>query len=328
MRITNGMMLSSMMRNMGRNLSRMDKLEQNLATGKKFMAPSDDPIGVSRSLRLNTDVANMDQYKRNVEDAQSWMETTEMAVNNLVTVFQRARELTVQATNGTNSAEETNAIASEIKQLKEQIINIGNTTYAGSYIFSGFKTNKPLFDKDGNYSLKAKASDPDMALNTSEIIEYNVGIAERMTVNILPQRLFGKIDTAATPPATADDAVNTNAAISTSDTPQMIKVFDDLIAGLESNNSADISKALTRIDMHFNNINAVRSEIGVKTNRLELTANRIEDDTINLKSLLSKNEDADMSEVIMNLKMQENVYKASLSGGARIIQPSLMDFLR
>lgn len=323
MRITNSMMLNSMMRNMGKNLNRMNKTEEMLATGKKFSLPSDDPIGVSRSLRLNTDVANMEQYKRNTEDALSWMGTTESAIDNIVTVFQRARELTVQAANGTNSTDERNAIANEMVQLKEQIVGIANTSYAGSFIFSGFKTNQPLMDKDGNY-LPAD-------LSKNEVIEFNIGIADRMAVNILPQKLFGVIGV-----ATADDPIDANAMINSSTpptpptykVPQMIKMFDDLIVGLKGGSLPAINNGLARIDLQFNNISAVRSEIGVKTNRLELTLNRIESDTLNLTGLLSKNEDADIAEVIMNLKMQESVYQASLSGGAKIIQPSLLDFLR
>lgn len=328
MRITNSMMLNSMMRNMGKNLNRMNKSEESLATGKKFLTPSDDPIGVSRSLRLNTDVSNMEQYKRNAEDALSWMETTEMAIDNLVTIFHRARELTVQAINGTNSDDERKAISAEIDQLKGQIVSVANTTYAGSYIFSGFKTNMPLMDKSGAYLLQTDPPTPppdEPVLTAGEVIEYNVGIADKIAINILPQRLFGAIDG-------IDAPINTTGDVSSADplnkTSQMIKVFDQLISDLDSGNTTGVSNSLTRLDTHFNNINAVRSEIGVKTNRLELTLNRIGDDTINLKSLLSKNEDADVAEVIMNLKMQENVYKASLSGGARIIQPSLLDFLR
>ncbi len=323
MRITNGMMLSSMMRSMSRNLNRMEKLEENMATGKKFLTPSDDPIGVSRSLRLNTEVASMDQYKRNTEDAASWLDTTEVALENMGNIFQRTRELTVQASSETNSIEERKSIASEISQLREQIIDIGNTTYAGSYIFSGYKTNKPLFDSNGNYSLQADPSDPSQTLKTTEAIEYNVGLSERMGINLLPHKIFGNMSG-----GTIDGAINNTTDIVTGQTPQMIGVFDQLITDLNNNNSAGISEALGRIDKYFNNVSANRAEIGVKANRLELTLNRIEDDTLNLKTLLSKNEDADMTEVIMNLKMQENVYKASLSGGASIIQPSLMDFLR
>lgn len=322
MRITNSMMLNSMMRNMGKNLSRMSKTEEMLATGKKFSRPSDDPIGVSRSLRLNTDVANMEQYKRNAQDAVSWMETTETALNNLVTVFQRTRELTVQAASETNSPEERKTIALEIDQLKKQVVSIGNTTYAGSYIFSGFKTNMPLLEDDGDYLIQTDPpSAPNPILTKNEEIQFNVGIADRISVNVLPQKLFGA-------DAGIDAPIDANSDITMGETPQMIKVFNQLFDDLNNNDTVGISTALTRIDAHFSNINAVRSEIGVKSNRLELTLNRIDSDTINLKSLLSKNEDADMAEVIMNLKMQESVYQASLSGGARIIQPTLIDFLR
>ncbi len=323
MRITNGMMINSMMRTMSRNLNNMEKLEQNLATGKKFLTPSDDPIGVSKSLRLNTDVANMEQYKRNAEDAISWLDTTEMAIENIGTVFQRARELTVQAANETNSLDERTAISSEIKQLKEQIITIGNTTYAGSYIFSGYKTNMPLLDESGNYYLDASSGDTTHTLSTTESIEFNVGIGERISVNFLPHKIFGNMTG-----GTLDGAVNKTTNIIPGDTPQMIAVFDQLISDLDNDNTEGIKSAIDRLDTHFDNVNAARAEIGVKTNRLDLTVNRIDDDTINLKDLLSKNEDADIAEVIMNLKMQESVYKASLSAGARIIQPSLMDFLR
>ena len=317
-------MLNSMMRNMSRNLSAMSKTEQMLSTGKKFSTPSEDPIGVSRSLRLNTDVANMEQYKRNAEDAQSWLETTEIAMNNMMTVFQRTRELTVQAASETNSASERRAIAAEITQLKEQLINIGNTDYAGSSIFAGYKTNKPLFDKTGAYSLQADAADPVQTLKSAELIEFNIGIGDRMSINFPAQKIFGNLAGG----KTVDDSIDAATDVVTGNTSQMIKVFDELITDLNSSNTAGINKALDRIDIQMDNVNAIRSEIGVKTNRLELTINRINDDTINLKELLSKNEDADMAEVILNLKMQENVYKASLSGGARIIQPSLMDFLR
>lgn len=317
MRITNSMMLNSLMRNTSKNLNRMSKTEEMLSTGKKFSRPSDDPIGVSRSLRLNTDVANMEQYKRNTEDALSWMGTTETAIDNIVTVFQRARELTNQAINETNSIDERYAIATEITELKNQIVSIANTTYSGSYIFSGFKTNQALMAADGKYL--------PTALTTGEVIEFNVGIGDRMAVNLLPQKLFGNTIAG----KTADDPNDTITAINPTNVPQMIQVFDDLInLGLKGNSTADISTGLKRLDLQFDNVNAVRSEIGVKSNRLELTLKRIDSDTLNLKGLLSKNEDADMAEVIMNLKMQENVYQASLSGGAKIIQPTLLDFLR
>lgn len=417
------MMINNMMRNLTRNLGRMERMQQQMASGKKFARPSDDPIGVSRSLRLNTEIANMEQYKRNADDVQSWLDTTEMAISNINTVLQRAKELTVQAASETNSIDERNAIAGEITELRNQLIQIGNTTYAGSYIFSGFKTDKPLFTSEGKYDLGGSK------LTLDEVIEVNVGLGDRMGMNSVGQRVFGfysgaasdldlttantlkqqqsmkgrYVDLTAAPISTAGDFtltdgvtaatinlpnapyndINTlkndiNSAIALSglnthvtasvvdnklvfesdrqitiqsgtvdvalmgmvnnqtsvsrvdsgDESQLIAIFNQLIADLTSSNTPGIRSAIERINRQATNINALRAEIGVKTNRIELTTNRILDDTLNLEGLLSKNEDADIAEVIMNIQMEENVYRASLSAGAKIIQPSLIDFLR
>ncbi len=78
----------------------------------------------------------------------------------------------------------------------------------------------------------------------------------------------------------------------------------------------------------MDNIARVRADVGARYNRLELTENRLSKNIYNFTKLMSENEDIDQAENIMLLKSEENVYQASLAGGARIIQPSLMDFLR
>jgi flagellar hook-associated protein 3 FlgL len=78
----------------------------------------------------------------------------------------------------------------------------------------------------------------------------------------------------------------------------------------------------------MDNITRVRADVGARYNRLELTENRLSKNIYNFTKLMSENEDIDQAENIMLLKSEENVYQASLAGGARIIQPSLMDFLR
>ena len=328
MRVTNSMMINNLMRNLNNNLTRMEKTQQSLSSGKKFTRPSDDPIGVSRSLRLNTEIASMEQYKRNADDIGSWMSTTEMAVSNINEILKRTKELTVQAVSETNSVNERNAIAEEISELRNQIVQIGNTTYAGSYIFSGFKTDKPLFDADGQYDIGGAGN----MLAFDEVIKINVGIGDKIGMNTLGQRVFGLYLSPADLDKTPADSLDQqkNAAVSyveSGNSSQLIEVFDKLIVDLKADDTEEISKALSRIEIHSNNVNAIRAEIGVKTNRINLTTNRILDDTLNLKELLSKNEDIDVAEVVMNLKMQEYVYQASLSGGAKIIQPTLVDFI-
>ena len=134
-----------MVYNLNQNLKTLEMLQYQKATGKKFRVPSDDPIGVSKSLKFNTDISKLKQYERNAKDAMSWMTDTEAALGEIGAVLHRANELTIDAANGTKkSPEDLQKIKEEIDQLKEHLIQIGNTTYAGRHIFSGYKTDKPL----------------------------------------------------------------------------------------------------------------------------------------------------------------------------------------
>ncbi|MGE5328920.1 MAG: flagellar hook-associated protein FlgL [Deltaproteobacteria bacterium] len=305
MRITNNMLVNNMMYNMGNNLQRLDRVQQQLATGKKIATPSDDPIVASRALKMRTDVAEITQYGKNVEDASSWMSITESTLTNMNDILQRARELAVEGANGTLSSEDTRSISTEIKQLRNQFIQLSNTTYAGRYVFSGFKTDQKLVDENtGFYNVEVIKSGAN-----KEDIKYEIGIGDKMNINVLGSEVLGGVGTVGT-------------------TPKVIQDFDNFISALNSNDSGNIRKAIDNVDENIDNILMIKSDIGARTNRLDLTKSRLSADETNFTKLMSQNEDADMAEVIMKLKSEENVYNASLSGGARIIQPTLVDFLK
>ncbi|WP_026479002.1 flagellar hook-associated protein FlgL [Alkaliphilus transvaalensis] len=318
MRITNNMMINKMMRNLNANINRMDKYQMQVATSKRIHAPSDDPIGISKSMKIRADLSELKQFKANVDDATSFLETTELAVKNIGDALQRLRELTVQASNGVLTDEDTQKIMGEVKELKEQVISLGNTTYAGKYIFSGKKTNEPLFKFDTtlvppdyvyNVSLKDEV-DPSLV---DDKIQFEVGINEKLEINTLG---FEAFDDVAGKEVGADDSIG------------MIEMINNIMMHLEAGDTEALSAAIGDVD-HYLNLNlTVRSEIGAKVNRMDLVQNRIADDTINFTDLLTKLEGADMGEAIMKLLNEENIYQASLSVGARIIQPTLLDHLR
>jgi flagellar hook-associated protein 3 FlgL len=291
-----------MLNNLNNNLNRMNKYQNQLATGKKISLPSDDPIVASRALKLRTDVAEIQQYKRNVDDANSWMDITETTLGQMGDVMHRVRELAVQAGNETNTPEDLDKIKQEMGQLKVQMVHLANTTYAGRYIFSGFKTDKALMDDNGVFLID---------ISNSEQIHFEIGIGDDIHINV-----------------TGSDLFNNGTDAAAGDTSGLLATFDAIITALDAGDNEDVGNMLGHIDDDINNILRVRSGIGARMNRLELTANRLEDDFINFTSLMSKNEDADIAEVIMNLQNEENVYRASLSAGARVIQPSLVDFLK
>jgi len=249
-------------------------------------------------------VAEITQYQKNVDDATSWVDITESALSNIGDVLHRARELAVKSANGTMSTEDQQATASEVKQLREQLIQLSNSTYAGRYIFSGYQTDKPLVDEvTGNYAIPSAST---------EVMNYEIGVGNDINVNVLGGELFD----------------GTGASAVAGSTPKMIQDMDKFFDDLNTNNQTAISTLIDGIQSDLDNVTRIRADIGARSNRLDLTKSRLDSDEYNFTKLMSNNEDVDQAEVIMNLTNEENVYKASLSAGAKIIQPSLVDFLR
>lgn len=313
MRITNNMLVNNLVYNLNQNLKTMEKLQYQLATGKKFRVPSDDPIGASKSLKFNTDISKLEQYKRNAEDAMSWMNDTEAALAEIGEVLKRAYELTVDAANGTKDDGDLLKIREEIEQLKDHLVQIANTTYSGRHIFSGYKTDKPLMIVvEGENGKKIKYN---ISIDKSEVFVYNVGISERVEVNTLGGLVFGAPD------------VGYSGEVTKGHTPGLIKVFNNLSQALEEANSEGLQEAIEDLQAGMEQVLSVRSQVGAKMNRLELTVKKLDLQINNTKELLSYNEDVDIAEAIMHMSMAQNVYVSSLMTGAKIIQPSLAQFL-
>lgn len=293
MRITNSMLINNFRRNLNVNLAEMERLQDQMSSGKKIKRPSDDPVNLVSALRLRTTITETEKYVANVNAALSWLETTDVALGQAGDLLQRVRELVVQGANDSLPQTSRQAIAAEVRQIKEQLLQVANTVHDGRYIFGGYKTLTPPFDATGNYTGDAVAD-----------LQYEIGPGIKMTVNI-----------------TGDDVFK-NAI-------DVFQLLDNIVNDLNTANTASLSGVrLGAVDRAIDNILQVRADVGARVNRLELTRNRLEETRINVSDLLSRTEDVDMAEIITRLQMQENVYRAALAAGARIIQPTLADFLR
>ncbi|MFV9566931.1 flagellar hook-associated protein FlgL [Thermoanaerobacter mathranii] len=297
MRVTDGMLITNFLNNYHNNLEKLQKNQNMLSTGKRISRPSDDPVAVATSLRIRTDMARNDAYTKNADEVQSWLNITDTALGQLGDLLQRTRELAVEGANGTLTQADMQKIAEEIKQLKAQMIQVGNTQYNGRYIFAGFKTTTQPFSEDNNsYN------------GDNGLIEFEVGAGgNKIAVNVPGDKVFD---------------------VDLTGTSQLLVMMDNLKSALDSGDHQAVSNLIADVDKQLENVLAVRAEVGAKSNRVDLIKNRLQDDNYNFTVLLSKNEDADLAQVITNLKMDENVYRASLAAGARIMQPSLIDFLR
>lgn len=303
MRITNNMLINNMMQSLSSNLLRTQKYFNQLATGKKISLPSDDPIVASKALKLRTDVSEIAQYKRNTDDATAWMDITEATMSQMTELVHRMKEITNQAANGTNTDEDLLKIREEASELRSQLISLGNATYAGRYIFSGYKTDKPLLNDDGEFNVD---------VTNAEQIKFEIGIGDDININVPGSDLFNR----------------TIAGATAGGKSEFVDTFDKVISAMESDDKDQLTALLADLDDELGNLLRVRAGLGARMNRVELTANRLEDDNVNFTKLMSKNEDVDIAEAIMKLQNEENVYRASLATGARVIQPSLVDFLK
>ncbi|MBE2940844.1 flagellar hook-associated protein FlgL [Anoxybacillus flavithermus] len=301
MRVTQGMLTGNMLRNLSASYARLGKYQDQLATGKKINRPSDDPVIAMKGMIYRTNLTEVEQFKRNFSEAYNWIENSDAALDKATQALQRIRELVVQASNDTYEVSQRAAISEEIKQLTEHLASIANTKVGDKYIFNGADTLKQPVDLSQALPVVSK--------NTDEIkIELSKGIY--IPVNVNPTKVFNY-----------DNTAKGNGLFS-----DLEFLNNDLNDATKS--GKDINQYLGYIDKHINSFLSARAELGARLNRIELMEERIDQQEVIANRILSDNEDADIERVITDLKTQESVHRAALGVGARIIQPTLLDFLR
>lgn len=189
MRITNNLLIHNMLWNMNNNLISMDQKQKQLATGKRVQKVSDDPVGVTKIIKVKSDIVENEQYKNNTRDAKSWLDLSENSLMDVKEILQRVRELAVQGANDTNTPEDTDKIAKEIDQLTEEIIVNANSTMAGRYLFSGFNTDKKLLNEDGSFNVDVTFE----KILEFESIAYEVAVGEEIDVGVNYLDVFGMV---------------------------------------------------------------------------------------------------------------------------------------
>lgn len=285
-----------MLRNLNQSMSRLDKYQQQLATDRRVLRPSTDPASVANIMGLRGSLLEVEQHIENVDYAASWLESSDTVLDSVTNVVHKLRELTIYGANDSLDDPDRYALLKEVDQLFDNMIQLVNSTHGGKYLFGGQKTTTPPFKEvDGQVTYEGGAGE-----YSSVLIELGPNAEIDMNVTGV------------------DDA--------------FLKIFDALNLVKESMENNDIealgNSGLEAIENSLSSLLRYRSETGAKANRLEMARERLLDQKINFSDLLSKEQDIDVAETIMHLKAQENVYRTALAVGARIIQPSLVEFLR
>ena len=297
MRVSNRQIMDTITKNLFQNEKRLLELQNKISSGKRINQPSDDPLGMKRVLDYRKLLAQIKQYKKNLAYGETWLKDTESVLGSISDLLRRAKEIAVYQATGTSTAQTREIAAQEVKNLYDQIIQLANSKWKGNFIFAGYqtKTNLPPFSRDEDYNATYQG-------DTGKI-EVIVGEGNKVTINLHGQEVFS----------------------------QEVDIFltlKELKESLENNDPEMIGSLVEEIDKAFNQIDRYRAEIGARINRLESAENYWNNLKLNIEKALSDTEDADLTQVMTDLLNQQAVYQASLATTARIIQPSLIDFLR
>lgn len=329
-RVTTSMLTNNYLDGMNKNLSNLQTINNQLTTGKEISRPSDNPYKVARTMQLYSSIDANKQYNENIKDTLNWLDTTDTALGQVTTVFQRIRELMVSAGNAAYGTQERESINNEVKERVGELGQILNTTFDGRYIFGGTKVaSKPInVDKEAVDGQILKYSDKNG--NPVKYDDLN---------NELKSQLGANLTTEVSQGVTIDYNVTAQSLMQFQDGNESIDAMK-LLSNIVSNLGADESTAdgkkkvnevttnnLSDIDKVINNLLKIRSEVGAKQNRMESAQSQNEDSNYNMTDILSKTEDIDWTQKTIEYYMARTVYQASLQVSAQILPATLLDYL-
>jgi flagellar hook-associated protein 3 FlgL len=292
-RVTERSVATRILNGLNGNLNRMGDIQQKMSTGKEISKPSDSPTGTVLAMRYRSDMATVQQYSRNATDGTAWLNSADSALGDATTLLQRARDLALQGASAgaAGSQDAREALATEVDNVRKSMIAVSNTRYLDRPIFGGNTAGLVAYDENGNYQ-----GDDGTVLRT-------VGDSNRVQVNTSGPGAFGE------------------------GSEQVFAILADLSDHLR-NDPSSLTADLDRIDGASAKFQTATSSVGARLNQVTSMQEAADLRSDNLTALLSDVEDIDLAKTITDMQLQQSAYQVALSAASKVIQPSLVDFLR
>ena len=287
MRVANKTIYDIIKFNLGNITEELNKANKIVSTGKRITDLSDDPVGITQALDIKSTLSNIEQLERNINFGKPWLNSAESALSSVQNLISDARALCVEMATATKGAVERASAANTIQNTIDEIISLANTEVNGRYIFAGTNTGTAPFNEDGSYN------------GNNNPFTIKIGRDATVAVESDGEAVFGTI----------------------------FQTLTDLKDALEGNNVNGIAGAMTNLEDHFDHITAKISDIGSKITRMVIKEGILQDSNIFNTDRLSRIEDADITEAIIDLKAKELAYQAALASSAKVMELSLIDYL-
>jgi flagellar hook-associated protein 3 FlgL len=301
MRITSSIMAAQQLAGLQKNMALLQKSQAEVTSGKRLTAPSDDPGATMSIMQSGSALRALEQYRTSVSSASSRLAVEDAALSQVGDLMSRAKVLAVQASGDTATAA-TRALANtEIQQIFQDVVAIGNTKYGNEYLFGGQRsTTEPFAATGSGATLDYTSSNPSG--------QRAIGIGEGQTITPNHDGTRILITTGVL------DAVKSLSAALDSTSP--------------SYGSAGIATAMTKIDSASNAVQAVVGETGATANSLTVAGQNIDALKLNLTAFKSTLEDVDMEKAMTELTTRQVAYQAAMLATSKVMGLTLTDYLK
>ena len=324
MRITNASMVRSHLYDTQNNLTNMSKINQQISTGKVINTVSDDPYKAIKIMNINNEIKYTEKYNYNIDESVGWMNTTDGALDNVGNLLGEIKETILKVGNGTYSQNEMKSLNEDMNEKIKQLADTLNSTYGGKYLFGGSSvddapitvienpdgTVKLEFSKDKNGQTIPNTDDLKADISSGINIDYNISVGEILNIKDGNGNTVNLLDEINNLSTLMNDIAN-------GDEQTAAKAKETLLNDTKG-----------KIDTLFDHVVNERTSLGVRVSTAEKIKELNDEDILNIQDVLSKTQDTDVVEKFIELKSAEMIYQASIQVGAKLIQPTILDYIR
>ena len=324
MRITNASMVRSHLYDTQNNLTNMSKINQQISTGKVINTVSDDPHKAIKIMNINNEIKYTEKYNSNIDETVGWMNTTDGALDNVGNLLGEIKETILKVGNGTYSQNEMKSLNEDMNEKIKQLADTLNSTYGGKYLFGGSSvddapitvienpdgTVKLEFSKDKNGQTIPNTDDLKADISSGINIDYNISVGEILNIKDGNGNTVNLLDEINNLSTLMNDIAN-------GDEQTAAKAKETLLNDTKG-----------KIDTLFDHVVNERTSLGVRVSTAEKIKELNDEDILNIQDVLSKTQDTDVVEKFIELKSAEMIYQASIQVGAKLIQPTILDYIR
>lgn len=302
----------------------MNDLQKQNATQKRINTPSDDPVGNAKLMTIRNETLDNKQFESNANLARTFLNYTDSSLEEVTNLMSRAKELAIgQASSAANGPESRIMVAEEIKHIQQEVAAISNRKLGDRYVFSGYKTNTQPFDDEGNYH----GDDGKIMVEVQKDVFVGMNLPGRDVFHGLPNE---KEKAQALAPDSAlqvspELAMEQKSARAQED---IFRTLETLRVGLMTNDVDTIRSTLEPLGKISDRIITARAQVGARLSGIENAENSMQKANGFNAELQSNIEDADIIQVVSDMAREETVLRASLQASNKLIQPTLLDFLR